>query len=87
MDSSIDVCPSMTRPSTGIFSPGRTRTMSFNKTCSIAISTSFLSRTTRAVFTCNPIKRLIASLVLPRAFTSNANPKSINPMIIAVASK
>ena len=37
MDSSIEVCPSNTTPSTGIFSPGFTFTISLNKTCSIPI--------------------------------------------------
>ena len=87
MDSSIAVCPSTTSPSTGIFSPGRTRTTSFSRTCSIAISSSLSSRITRAVFACNPIRRLIASEVRPRAFNSRARPRSIKPIIIAVASK
>ena len=60
IDSSIAVWPSTTRPSTGIFSPGLARTMSLSSTCSIAMSTSFSSRTTRAVFACRPIRRFIA---------------------------
>jgi len=87
IDSSTELRPSMTSPSTGIFSPGRTRTVSFFSTSLIAISCSLLSRTTRAVFGCKPIKRFIASEVRPRAFTSKARPRLIKPMIIAEASK
>ena len=91
IDSSMVVWPWTTTPSTDIFSPGRTRTMSLSCTCSMAISISCslpsTTRTTRAVFPCKPIKRLIASLVRPRAFTSKASPRLINPIIIAVASK
>ena len=87
MDSSMAVWPSMTSPSTGIFSPGRTRTTSSMSTCSMAISSSFSSRMTLAVLACRPISRLIASDVRPRALSSRARPRSISPIMIAVASK
>ena len=87
IDSSIDVLPCVTTPSTGTFSPGLTLTMSLINTCSIAISMSLLSRKTRAVLACKPIKRFIASLVFPLAFTSSAKPRLIKPIIMAVASK
>ena len=87
MDSSTAVWPSTTSPSTGIFSPGRTRTRSPCSTCSIAMSTSSPSLTTRAVRACRPMRRLMASEVLPRARSSRAKPRLIRPMIMAVASK
>ncbi len=87
IDSSMEECPSTTRPSTAIFSPGRTRSLSPITTSSIGISTSSLPRRTRAVLGCRPINRFIASEVRPRAFTSSARPRLIRPMIIVVASK
>ncbi len=87
IDSSTDVLPVSTRPSTDIFSPGRTRSCSLSCTCSMAISNSSPSRITRAIFGCKPIKRRIDSEVRPRALTSNAKPRLIKPIIIAVASK
>ena len=87
IDSSILECPSIIRPSTAIRSPGRTRKVSSRPTSLMGTSISFPSRNTRAVLGCKPIKRLIASLVLPRAFISKAEPKLIKPIIITAASK
>ena len=54
IDSSTAEVPSVTSPSTGIFSPGRTTTMSPGTTSSTGISASAPSRTTRAVRACKP---------------------------------
>ena len=60
IDSSTLDEPSITLPSTGIFSPGRTLIVSDNPTCSIAKLTSLPLRITNAVFGCSPISLLIA---------------------------
>ncbi len=49
MDSSTSVAPSTTTPSTGIFSPGRTSTVSPATTWARGTSRSSPLRTTRAV--------------------------------------
>lgn len=49
IDSSTGLVPSVSRPSTGIFSPGRTRRVSPTRTASSGTSCSLPSRTTRAV--------------------------------------
>ncbi len=54
--------PSMTTPSTGTFSPGRTRTTSPTRTSSIGSSPSLPSRSTRAVRGCKAIR----ARILPR---------------------
>ena len=61
IDSSTALAPSVTSPSTGIFSPGRTTTVSPTRTSSTGRSISLPSRTTRAVLACRPISFLIAS--------------------------
>ena len=63
MLSSTAVAPSVTTPSTGIFSPGRTRTRSPTTTCSTGTSTSAPSRSTRAVFGASPTRAVIAAAV------------------------
>ena len=66
--SSTVLRPSSTRPSTGIFSPGRTRSRSPTCTPSSGTSSSLpSSRTRRAVFGARPSSALIAPLVLSRA--------------------
>ncbi|CFE03918.1 Uncharacterised protein [Bordetella pertussis] len=70
MDSSTKLVPSVTWPSTGTRSPGRTSTTSPAATCAIGTSTVAPSRRTRAVLACRPIRRLIASEVLPLARAS-----------------
>ena len=54
MLSSTLLLPSVTAPSTGIRSPGRTRTRSPIASLSMSTSTVSPSRKTRAVFACNP---------------------------------
>ena len=57
-------------PSTGIFSPGLTTTTSPGATVSTATSSSWPSRTTRAVLGRRPMRRRIASDVWPLARAS-----------------
>ena len=75
-----------TIPSTGIFSPGLTSTMS--PRCSVAIGTSFTSSpsTTRAVFGCKPISERMAEAVLFLARFSSRRPVSTKVMIMTEAS-
>ncbi len=87
MDSSTADEPSTTRPSTAIFSPGRTTTRSPATTCSIGRSSSAPSRTTRAVFAWRPIRRRIASPARPRARASSSRPRSTSAMMTLAASK
>src|SRR5574341_115389 len=63
MDSSTALAPSVTIPSTGIFSPGRTLRISPACTCSRGISSSAPSLTRRAVFGARPRSILIAAPV------------------------
>ena len=60
IDSSIEVLPSITSPSTGIFSPGFTMTISPEITSSIGIVISLLSLIIVAVLGANPISAFIA---------------------------
>jgi hypothetical protein len=88
MDSSSALTPSSTTPSTGTFSPGRTRSTSPGCTCSSGISCSLPSaRTMRAIFGARPSSILIAALVWLRARNSITCPSSTNAMITAAASK
>ncbi len=87
IDSSTADFPSLTIPSTGIFSPGLTRTTSPTKTSSTGISISFPSLTTRAVLGCKPISFLMASEVCPFALASNSLPRIMRTMIRAEVSK
>jgi len=87
MDSSTDERPSSTRPSTGTFSPGRTRIVSPGCTSSTGTSCSTPPRTTRAVFGCSPISALIAALVRPLASASRYFPTLMSVMIKAEVSK
>ena len=88
--STVDV-PSATTPSTGIFSPGRTITVSPGTTSSTGMSISrgcpSTWRTTRAVLACRSISRRIASLVCPLARDSSSRPKRMRAMITPAASK
>jgi len=88
IDSSMEERPSTTVPSTGTFSPGRTRTRSPG--CSAVMSTSSSRpspRSTRAVFGARPSSALIAAEVFARARSSINWPSSVSEMIIAAASK
>ena len=88
MDSSTALAPSSTMPSTGTFSPGRTRRRS--PTCTWVSGTSSSvpsSRTRRAVLGANPSSDLIAAEVCERARSSSICPSSVSEMITAAASK
>ncbi len=74
-------------PSTGIFSPGRTRNRSPGCTCSSGISCSLPSRRMRAVFGVRSSKARIAAPVRLRARSSSTWPSSTNVVIAAAASK
>ena len=88
MDSSTVLRPSVTVPSTGIFSPGRTRSRFPGCTASRLTSTSVpSSRTSRALLGANPSSSLIAALVLPRARSSSTCPRSTRVVMTAAASK
>ena len=87
MLSSTEERPSTTRPSTGTFSPGRTRNRSPGTTSLTGTSRSTPSRTTRAVFGCKPISFLIASLVRPLARASSSLPVTMRVMMTAEVSK
>ena len=87
IDSSTALSPSRITPSTGIFSPGRTRTRSPSTTSSTGISRSVPERRTRAVRACRPISRRIASPVRAFARASSSRPSRISVMITAAASK
>ncbi len=87
IDSSTADFPSLTIPSTGIFSPGRTITTSPTKTSSTGRSISFPSRMTRAVLGCNPISFFMASEVCPFALASRNLPRMIKTIIKAEVSK
>ena len=87
IDSSTDERPSMTTPSTGIFSPGRTRKMSPTATSSSGISSSVPSRTRRAVFGARSISARIAPEVCSRARNSSTCPSRTSTVMTAAASK
>ena len=87
MDSSTDVKPSVISPSTGIFAPGFTSTMSFSSTSSIDISISFPFLITVAVFGASPISFLIASEVLPFDTASMDLPRSMSVIMTPAVSK
>ena len=79
--------PSITTPSTGIFSPGRTTNMSSFCTCSIPTTVSTPSRSTVAVFGASFIRLFNASVVFPLECASNIFPTVIKVRIIAADSK
>ncbi len=85
--SSSALLPSMSTPSVGTFSPGRTRRRSPGRTWSIGTSTSPASVSSRAVFAWSPMRRLIAPVVRPFARASSHFPRRIRPMMIADESK
>ena len=79
--------PSTTTPSTGTFSPGRTRTMSSWRTSAMGRSTSPPPRTTRAVRGCRPMSVRMASPVWPLARASSRRPSRMRVMMSAAESK
>ena len=87
VDSSTALLPSITTPSTGMLSPGRTRNTSSFATCSIGtvISAPFLS--TVAVFGASFIRLLSASVVLPFERASSIFPSVMRASIMAADSK
>ncbi len=87
IDSSTADIPSTTSPSTGIFSPGRTRTTSPATRSSIETSTNSSSRETRAVLGWRPIKALMALEARLFALASKNLPRSTKPMIAVEVSK
>ena len=87
IDSSTAEAPSTTSPSTGIFSPGRTRSRSPAWTCSRGTSTSTSPRTTRADFAWSPISALTAPTVWPLARASSQRPSRISPTMMVELSK
>ncbi len=88
IDSSTLVLPSITIPSTGIFPPGLTITISPFLTFSIATAFSFpFSSTIKAVFGARPISFFIASPVLAFDLASRFLPNITSVIIIATDSK
>ena len=87
MDSSVEVVPSITSPSTGNFSPGFTTIISFTTTSSIGITISVLFLITVAVFGAKPISLFIAWDVFPFETVSKYLPKVIRVKIVAAESK
>ena len=86
--SSTALLPSSTTPSTGTFSPGRTRRRSPGFTASSDTSSSApSSRTRRAVFGAKPRSNRMAAPVRPRARSSSTCPSRTRVTIAAAASK
>ena len=85
--SSTEERPSVTSPSTGMRSPGRTTTRSPTSTSSTGISTSAPSRRTVAVLGARSISRVMASLVLPLERVSRNLPRVISVRIMPADSK
>ena len=88
MDSSTELLPSITTPSTGTFSPGRTRKVSPTRTwvngTSVSVPSGWMAR---AVLGARPSSDLMAAEVCERAFSSSIWPSNVNEMIAAAASK
>ena len=88
IDSSTELVPSRTIPSTGTFSPGRTRSLSPTATRSRGMSSSVpSSRITRAILGARSKSALMAPLVRLRALSSSTCPSSTSVVITAAASK
>ena len=88
IDSSTALEPSTTTPSTGIFSPGRTRSRSPGTTCSSGTSSSRpSSRSRRAVLGARPSKARMALPVWRRARSSSTCPSRTSVTITAAGSK
>ena len=88
IDSSSDERPSITSPSTGTFSPGRTRSRSPTATASSETSSSVPSSLRRrAVFGARSSRARIAPEVCSRARSSSTWPRSTSTVITAAASK
>ena len=87
IDSSTADAPSVTTPSTGTFSPGRTRSRSPGCTASSGTSVSSSPTTTRADVAWSPISRRMAPVAWPLARASSHRPSSTSPMISVDESK
>ncbi len=88
IDSSTLERPSMTTPSTGTVSPGRTRSRSPTCTCVNGMSSSVPSAAIRrAVFGARRSSALIAADVLERALSSSSCPSKVSETMMAAASK
>ncbi len=88
IDSSTALAPSTTLPSTGTFSPGRTRRRSPAWTRSSATSSSLPSGLMRrAVLGASPSSARMAAPVRLRALSSSTCPSSTRVVITAAASK
>ncbi len=87
IDSSTGEVPSVTTPSTGTRSPGRTRRRSPGTTRASSMSCSTPSRIRRAVVAWRPTSRRIAPVVRPLARFSSHRPSRISPMMIVDESK
>ncbi len=86
IDSSTELSPPTTTPSTGTFSPGRTMMMSPGTTASTGTSTSRPSRMTVAVLGRRPTRLLMASDVFPFARASRYRPSVRNEASITAVS-
>ena len=86
-DSSTALLPSSTTPSTGMFSPGRTRNTSPFCTCSMGTVFSSPSTSMTAVLGAIFIRPLRASVVLPLERASSILPTVIRVRIMAADSK
>ena len=88
IDSSTVLLPSATTPSTGTFSPGRTRSRSPGCNSSSGTSRSLPSDSMRrAVFGASPSSARIAAPVRLRARSSSTWPSSTSVTMTAAASK
>ena len=87
MDSSTSDAPFITMPSTGIFSPGRTRTTSPITTAARGISLIVPPRSTRAVGGARFMSASMAWFVAPLARVSRIFPRSTKVMSMAQVSK
>ncbi len=85
--SSTADAPSTTTPSTGTFSPGRTRSRSPTTMSAMATSVSTSPRTSVAVLAWSPTRRRMAPVVWPLARCSSHRPTRIRPMMMAEESK
>ena len=86
-DSSIEAEPSRMMPSTGTDSPARTTTMSPTRTSSVATSTSWPLRRTRAVLGARSMSALMAEVVLPLARASKYLPSVMSTRMVPAESK
>ena len=87
IDPSMEARPSTTTPSTGTFSPGRTRTRSPTRTASSGTSVSMPPSIRRAVRGWSPMSRRMAPRVWSLARDSSQRPSRTSPMMMVALSK